>query len=33
MVSIAKSEGITVIDEEALQIINDKRRKEKNGKV
>ena len=29
MVSIAKEEGITVIDEAALQIINDKRRKEK----
>ena len=29
MVDIAKQEGITVIDEAALQIINDKRRKEK----
>lgn len=29
MVAIAKEEGITVIDEAALQIINDKRRKEK----
>ncbi len=29
MVNIAKEEGITVIDEAALQIINDKRRKEK----
>ncbi len=29
MVSIAKEEGISVIDEAALQIINDKRRKEK----
>lgn len=29
MVEIAKEEGITVIDEAALQIINDKRRKEK----
>ena len=29
MVSIAKEEGITLIDESALQIINDKRRKEK----
>ena len=29
MVSIAKEEGISVIDETALQIINDKRRKEK----
>jgi len=29
MVNIARSEGITVIDEEALNIINDKRRKEK----
>ena len=31
MVSIAKEEGINVIDESALQIINDKRRKEKKG--
>lgn len=31
MVSIAKEEGINVIDETALQIINDKRRKEKKG--
>lgn len=31
MVSIAKEEGINVIDEAALQIINDKRRKEKKG--
>lgn len=29
MVNIAKEEGITVIDEKALDIINDKRRKEK----
>ncbi len=29
MVDIAKQEGISLIDEEALQIINDKRRKEK----
>ena len=29
MVNIARSEGITLIDEEALNIINDKRRKEK----
>lgn len=29
MVEIAKSEGISVIDEDALKIINDKRRKEK----
>ena len=29
MVNIAKEEGITVIDEQALTIINDKRRKEK----
>ena len=29
MVNIAKEEGISVIDEEALKIINDKRRKEK----
>ena len=29
MVQIAKSEGITVIDEKALEIINDKRRSEK----
>ena len=29
MVNIAKEEGISVIDEEALNIINDKRRKEK----
>lgn len=32
MVSIAKEEGISVIDETALEIINDKRRKEKKGK-
>ncbi len=31
MASIAKEEGINVIDEAALQIINDKRRKEKKG--
>lgn len=31
MVSIAKEEGINIIDESALQIINDKRRKEKKG--
>jgi len=31
MVSIAKEEGINVIDEAALQIIDDKRRKEKKG--
>ena len=30
MVQIAKEEGISVIDEKALEIINDKRRKEKN---
>ena len=29
MVNIAKEEGISVIDEAALEIINDKRRKEK----
>ena len=29
MVNIAKEEGITLIDENALNIINDKRRKEK----
>ena len=29
MVDIAKEEGITVIDEKAIAIINDKRRKEK----
>ena len=29
MVKIAKEEGISVIDEAALKIINDKRRKEK----
>ena len=29
MVEIAKSEGISVIDEKALEIINDKRRTEK----
>ena len=29
MVDIAKEEGITLIDENALTIINDKRRKEK----
>lgn len=32
MVDIAKSEGIKVIDEQALQIINDKRREEKKKK-
>lgn len=32
MVDIAKAEGITLIDEAALEIINDKRRKEKNQK-
>ncbi len=32
MVEIAKEEGISVIDEAALGIINDKRRKEKKGK-
>jgi len=32
MVDIAKEEGITLIDENALNIINDKRRKEKNKK-
>ncbi len=32
MVNIAKEENITVIDEAALDIINDKRRKEKKGK-
>lgn len=32
MVEIAKSEGITVIDEQALQLINDKRREEKKKK-
>ena len=32
MVAIAKEEGITVIDEAALQIINDKRRTDKNKK-
>lgn len=31
MVKIAKEEGISVIDEDALKIINDKRRKEKKG--
>jgi len=31
MVNIAKEEGITVIDEKALEIINDKRRKEKKN--
>ena len=30
MVQIAKAEGIAVIDEAALEIINDKRRNEKN---
>ena len=29
MVEIAKEEGISLIDEKALDIINDKRRKEK----
>jgi len=29
MVNIAKEEGISIIDENALNIINDKRRKEK----
>ena len=29
MVEIAKEEGISLIDEDALNIINDKRRKEK----
>jgi len=29
MVNIAREEGITLIDEKALDIINDKRRKEK----
>ena len=29
MVSIAKEEGISLIDERALELINDKRRKEK----
>lgn len=32
MVEIAKTEGISVIDEDALKIINDKRRQEKKGK-
>lgn len=32
MVSIAKEEGISLIDEAALQIINDKRRSEKKKK-
>ena len=32
MVKIAKEEGISVIDEKALEIINDKRHKEKNKK-
>ncbi len=32
MVEIAKSEGISVIDEAALQIINDKRREEKKNR-
>ncbi len=32
MVEIAKEEGIKVIDEQALAVINDKRRKEKRGK-
>lgn len=32
MVNIAKEEGITVIDEKALEIINDKRRNEKKKK-
>ncbi len=29
MVAIAKEEGISVIDEKALRLINDKRRKDK----
>ncbi len=32
MVKIAKEENITVIDEAALEVINDKRRKEKKGR-
>ena len=32
MVNIAREEGIKLIDEAALEIINDKRRKEKKGK-
>lgn len=32
MVQIAKSEGISVIDEDALKIINDKRREEKKNR-
>ena len=32
MVEIAKSEGISVIDEAALDVINDKRREEKKRK-
>lgn len=32
MVDIAKAEGISLIDEAALDVINDKRRKEKNQK-
>ena len=32
MVEIAKSENISVIDKDALTIINDKRRQEKKGK-
>ncbi len=32
MVDIAKQEGITLIDEKALDIINDKRREEKKKK-
>ena len=32
MVEIAKSEGISVIDEAALTVINDKRREEKKRK-
>ena len=32
MVEIAKSEGITLIDEAALAVINDKRREEKKRK-
>lgn len=32
MVQIAKEEGISLIDEAALEMINDKRRKEKKGK-
>ena len=32
MVEIAKQEGITLIDEKALTVINDKRREEKKKK-